>query len=82
MYELLGEAGEVPQDMLQARDAYERALSAYFVRRFDEAAAGFRAAAEVRPNDKAAAMMAQRAEQLASYHPPPEWDGVYVSTNK
>jgi adenylate cyclase len=82
VYELLGETGTVPEEMLQARQAYQQALAAYFARRFDEAAAGFHAAAQVRPDDKAAAMMARRAEQLAAYQPPPEWDGVYVSSSK
>src|SRR5262249_52579965 len=52
VFELLGEVGTVPEELLQARAAYESALAAYFARRFDEAAAGFRAAAKGRPNDK------------------------------
>jgi hypothetical protein len=72
----------VPEEMIQARDAYEYALAAYFARRFDEAAAGFHAAARARPGDKAAEAMAWRAEQLAIDQPPPEWDGVYVSSSK
>jgi adenylate cyclase len=82
VYELLGDTGVVPEELLRARDRYEQALAAYFARRFDEAAAGFWAVAEARPGDKAAEMMARRAEQLASYQPPPEWDGVYVSSSK
>jgi adenylate cyclase len=82
VYELLGEMGAVPEEMRQARELYEYALAAYFARRFDEAAAGFGAAARVRPNDNAAETMARRAEQFAIYQPPPEWDGVYVSSSK
>jgi adenylate cyclase len=82
VYELLGETGAVPEEMRRAREAYESALAGYFARRFDEAAAGFHAAARLRPHDKAAEMMARRAEQLAIYQPPPTWDGVYVSSTK
>jgi len=82
VYELLGETSAVPQEVMQARNAYEYALAAYFARRFDEAAAGFHAAAKARPGDKAAQAMAWRAEQFAIYQPPPEWDGVYASTSK
>jgi adenylate cyclase len=82
IYELLGERGTVAPAVLEARDRYEAALAAYFARRFEEAAAAFRAAAALRPGDKGAEVMALRAEQLAIYQPSPEWDGVYVSSSK
>lgn len=80
--ELLGETGAVPADVLAARDQYEAALAAYFARRFAEAAVGFRAAAAARPGDKAAPLMALRADDLARDPPPPEWDGIHVQTSK
>lgn len=82
VYELLGERGGVPAAMLQARDRYEEALAAYFARQFAEAALGFRAVAEARPGDKAAQVMAQRAEDLGGYPTPADWTGVYVARSK
>ena len=82
IYELLGERGTVAPAVLEARDRYETALAAYFARRFEEAAAVFRSAADLHPGDKAAEIMAHRSEQLALYQPSPEWDGVYVSSSK
>jgi adenylate cyclase len=82
VYELLGERGTVAPEVLEARDCYEVALAAYFARRFDEAAAAFREAAALRPDDKAAAVMARRADDLSGYPPPADWTGVFVSSNK
>jgi adenylate cyclase len=82
IYELLGERGTVAPEVLEARDRYEAALASYFARRFDEAAEGFRAAAEARPGDEAAAVMARRADNLAGYPPQAEWAGVFVSSSK
>jgi adenylate cyclase len=82
VYELLGERGTVAAAVLRARDLYEEALAAYFARRFDDAAAGFRATDAARPSDKAASVMAQRAEDLSTYPPPPDWTGVYASSSK
>jgi adenylate cyclase len=82
VYELLGERGTVAPEVLAARDRYEAALEAYFAQRFAEAMAGFGAAAELRPTDRAAPLMAQRAGNLQAYSPGPNWDGVYVATTK
>jgi adenylate cyclase len=80
--ELLGECGEVAPDVLRARDLYEQALDAYFARQFDEAAHGFRAAAALRPDDRAARMMARRADDLEIFQPAADWDGVHLQTAK
>ena len=64
--ELLGEAGTLAPAILQARDVYERALELYVAGRFEVAAAGFREAAALWPDDHAAVEMAERAEGLAS----------------
>jgi len=82
VYELLGERGTVASEVLEARDRYEAALAAYFAQRFGEAAAAFREAAELRPDDKAAVAMARRADDLAGYPPPADWTGVFVSSSK
>ena len=80
--ELLGEVGQAAPDLLRARDVYEAALDTYFPGRFREAAAGFRAAAQISPDDRAAPMMAARAESLLAHAPAPDWNGVHVLTGK
>jgi adenylate cyclase len=80
--ELLGERGRVAPDILRARDLYERALEAYTQRRFAEAAAGFRAAAEAAPGDRAAELLRRRSEALRGEAPPPDWDGVWLPASR
>jgi hypothetical protein len=57
-------------------------LAAYFARDFRAARAGFRAAAALRPDDRAAPLMAARAARLQADPLGPDWDGVYVATTK
>jgi adenylate cyclase len=82
VHELLGEVGAVAGDTLSARDIYERALEAYMARCFDEAAAGFRHAASLAPEDRAAPMMAARTDALRAEPPPSGWGGVHVMKAK
>jgi adenylate cyclase len=79
--ELLGPKGEVAADILAARDIYEQALDAYFARQFDRAGDLFDEAMRLRPGDLAAAMMRERAHELAD-DPPLTWDGVHVMEEK
>ena len=76
--ELLGERGGVDPVLLRARDVYEEALDAYLAGRFEAAVAGFRRAATLRPDDRAADVLGRRAAAMASGAPPPGWDGVYT----
>ena len=80
--ELLGEAGTLPREMLEARDVYERALEWYVAGRFSEAAAGFREAASIWPDDHAAVEMARRSDELAREPVPAGWSGVFEQTVK
>jgi adenylate cyclase len=80
--ELLGERGAVVDCVLQARDLYERGLAAYFHRDFEQAAELFRIAAAARPDDKAAVVLATRADELLRDPPPEGWDGTYYATAK
>ena len=82
VYELIGEQGRVPPQQLDARDLYERGLASYFARAFEAAAADFRAAADALPADKAAKVMASRADHFARAQPPQAWNGVFVQTIK
>ena len=79
--ELIGRMGEADAAVLAARGAYERALDAYFAAEFERAAELFAEAARLRPGDRAAAMMRDRAFALAN-DPPAHWDGVHVMEEK
>jgi adenylate cyclase len=79
--ELLGQKGSVPADILAARDAYERALDAYFAADFVRAGDLFDEAARLRPGDLGAPMMRERAHELAD-DPPLTWSGVHVMEEK
>jgi adenylate cyclase len=80
--ELLGEAGSVSPSVLRARDVYEHALGLYAAGRFAEAGAGFREAATLWPEDRAAPELAARADGLAHEPVPADWSGVYEQTVK
>jgi len=80
--ELLGEEATLPPHIAHARDLYERALDAYVAGQFSEAAAGFREAAAIWPEDHAAVELAERAAGLAHALAPDGWDGVYAQTVK
>ena len=80
--ELIGLEGEVGAEILAARDRYEAALDAYFAGDFQTAADGFADLANRRPDDKAAAVMAERAARLSRESAPADWDGVYVFQTK
>jgi adenylate cyclase len=81
VYELLGTSDAVAADILTARDAYERALDAYFAGDFATAARLFDEATPMRPDDKAAPMMTARSHELAAA-PPEEWVGIHVMHEK
>jgi adenylate cyclase len=80
--ELLGLEGSLAPGPAKARGVYEAALAAYVAGRFAEAAAGFRAASALWPEDHAAVEMAERAESLAREPVPAGWSGVYAQTAK
>ncbi len=79
VYELLGERGTaVAADVAR----FDAALAAYRERRFDEAEAGFAAAAAACETDAPARVFAERARRLRATPPPEDWDGVYEQLSK
>ena len=79
--ELLGLKGEVPAEILAARDLYEQALEAYFAAQFERAGELFEEAERLRPGDLAAAIMLARTHELAD-DPPLRWSSIYVMDEK
>ena len=79
IYQLIGYA-----DDNLAREAvlqYEKGLSAYRHRQWDEAAAFFNAALNLLPEDGPSRAMAERCRQF-KLNPPPEWNGVFNIKDK
>jgi adenylate cyclase len=64
IFELLGPAGQVPENVLRLREIYSQALLAYRAQDWDGAEMTFRACLELRPNDGPAALLLKRTETL------------------
>jgi adenylate cyclase len=79
--ELMVRKGEVAATILDARDAYESALQAYFAGDFARAAKLFDRASQLRPDDLGAKSMRDRSRGLAA-DPPVEWDGIHIMHEK
>ncbi|MEJ6594513.1 adenylate/guanylate cyclase domain-containing protein [Parasphingorhabdus sp.] len=82
VYELLGRSGEVAADRLQARDAYEQGLACYWAGSFEAASQHFEAAAVLRPGDRAADRLLERARNYTLAPPPAGWSGTEVMQQK
>jgi adenylate cyclase len=81
IYELVAEAGALPDRARQVIARYAEGLACYRAGRWDDAARAFRAALDVDPDDAPSRIFAERCSRYAEA-PPPHWDGVYVMTTK
>jgi adenylate cyclase len=79
--ELLGETGQVDSNVLAARDAYQRGLDRYLAGDFQQAIEEFGQAARLLPGDRAATVLAARAQDYLD-SPPGDWDGIYRAESK
>lgn len=82
VFELLGMAGSVSTQLLDARDCYESGITQYLKGYFERAIIEFDEAARLRPGDKASKVLRERAVAYADSPPPDDWNGVYVQTRK
>src|SRR6478672_11902676 len=76
IFELLGPAGQVPENVLRLRELYSQALLAYRARDWDAAEMTFRACLEIRPNDGPAALFLKRTETLHRNAPGADWSSI------
>jgi len=76
IFELLGPAGQVPENFLHLRELYSQALLAYRARDWDAAEMTFRACLEIRPNDGPAALFLKRTETLHRNAPGADWSSI------
>lgn len=82
VYELIGEREEAKAEFPFV-EAFEKALKAFRMRRFDEAAQLFRQAAALREGPvKSCALYLSWCEAYRITPPPDDWDGVIEATGK
>ncbi len=72
------EVYELLQQRVSAAERYEEALAKYFLRDF----AGALAILEQQLSDPPSAVLAGRCRRMLNDPPPPDWDGIYVSSVK
>lgn len=68
-----------PRDWVET---YERAMAAYFDRKFTEARDLFRKCLRERPDDYNSKVYAEQSEKFISKPPPKNWDGTHKMTTK
>ena len=76
IFELLGPAGQVPENVLRLRELYSQALLAYRAQDWDVAEVTFRACLEFHPDDGPTALFLKRIEILRRNGPAADWSGV------
>ena len=76
IFELLGPAGQVPENVLRLREIYSQALLAYRAQDWDGAEMTFRACLELRPNDGPAALLLKRTETLRRNGSGTHWSSI------
>lgn len=82
IFELLGEKGQVPVNLVAAARCYEQGLAHYLERRWTQAVERFRASLSLRPEDRAAELMIERCHEFEQRPPPEGWDGVFAMKHK
>lgn len=81
IYEVLGLAGHVSDEVLAYARRFETALDQYFARRFDEALRACESLLAER-DDVATRNLAERCRVYKETPPPVEWNGTWVMTKK
>ncbi len=81
IYEPLGEAGNVPQEVIRVKEEYEAALALYIDGRFAAAAQRLDALASEQSGDRVIMRLFELARANEST-PPSDWDGVTHYTEK
>ena len=61
---------------------YEKAMEAYFARKFREARDGFKKCLKARPDDYCSKLYLDACEELILHPPPKNWDGTQVMKTK
>ena len=67
---------------LKMLENYNKGLSLYRNRQFEESLSFFKKALEIKPDDGPSAMYVERCREYIKNPPPANWDGVFVMTTK
>ena len=76
IFELLGPAGQVPENVLRLREIYSQALHAYRAQDWGAAEMTFRACLELCPNDGPATLLLKRTETLRRNGSSADWSSI------
>ena len=82
IFELVGRKGEVAEESLALRDAFEEALAAYRRKDWKEAHAAFEGCLEIMPGDGPSKVFLSRIAQFCTTAPRPDWDCVWSLVEK
>jgi adenylate cyclase len=81
IFQLLGERG-IPEDQMEAVRLFESGLALYKQQKWDDAMDVFDRVMKMQKGVNAAEIYIQRALDLKSDPPPPDWNGVYIMKTK
>jgi len=76
IFELLGPADQVPENILRLRETYSQALRAYRAQDWAVAETTFRACLDLCPNDGPATLLLKRTETLRRNGSGADWSGI------
>lgn len=82
VYELIGYPSDVGSDLVEATERYSQGLSAYRNRDWEGAAAHFKGALEILPEDGPSKTMLARCHAFQKAPPGADWNGAYTMTTK
>jgi adenylate cyclase len=82
IFELLATSGKIEKPVLELRDCFEKGLSAYRARNWDEAQKGFEACLALNSSDGPSKVFVERVKLLRDNPPPEDWNGVWQMTKK
>lgn len=82
VFEVLGEKGQVSDNVLSLASRFHEALAAYRAQQFTSALAGFRSCLALKPDDGPSATFIERCIVFETSPPGAGWDGVCQLTSK
>jgi adenylate cyclase len=82
VFELLGRKGEVSAELMELRDAFAVALTAYRAQEWEKAASGFRACLAITPEDAPSKTFLGRIGHFREAPPATDWLGVWELKTK
>jgi adenylate cyclase len=82
IFELLGRKGDVTEERLKLRDAFDEALAAYRRKNWEEARAAFESCLKIVPDDGPSRVFLSRIAQFCTTAPGLDWDGVWSLVEK